>query len=55
MSLGHTTHTVTEAGGFTFPAGSQFLANLSFIGNDPVYFKQPAKFDPDRFIGPDGK
>merc|ERR1712192_73135 len=55
LSLNHRNTTSTEAGKWVFPAGSVFFANLSAIMMDPVSFPNPEQFDPERFIGPDGR
>ena len=49
------TLSTTQMDGFTFPAGSVFFANLSFIMKDPNNFPQPEMFDPARFIGDNAK
>jgi len=55
LSVTHRTLAATKADGFTFPSGSVFLANLSFIMNDSKNFPQPELFNPERFLGTDGK
>jgi len=55
MSLLHSTLAPTKVGQYSFPKGSIFSANLSFITNDPAYFDNPEEFRPDRWIGLDGK
>ena len=42
-----------SVGGYTVPAGSTVFANLFWIMNDPAYWSEPDKFDPDRFINPE--
>ena len=54
MSLIHSTTDVTKVGDYVFPKGSRFAANLSFITNDDN-FRKPGVFNPDRWIGLDGK
>ncbi|KAL3675926.1 hypothetical protein R1sor_025874 [Riccia sorocarpa] len=39
--------------GYDIPAESKILVNAWWIGNNPAYWKNPEKFDPDRFA--DGK
>jgi len=55
MSLLHSTLAPTKVGQYSFPKGSIFSANLSFITNDPAYFDNPELFRPERWIGQDGK
>eukprot|EP00092_Neocalanus_flemingeri_P003772 GFUD01004058.1.p1 GENE.GFUD01004058.1~~GFUD01004058.1.p1 ORF type:complete len:486 (-),score=123.42 GFUD01004058.1:441-1898(-) len=55
VSIAHRTLAPTEVKDFKFPAGSVFFANLSFIMKDPENFPQPEVFNPERFIGTDGK
>ena len=55
LSIAHRTLATTEVEGFTFSAGSAFFANLSFIMKDPNNFPRPDLFDPERFLGDDGK
>ena len=55
MSLLHRTMNETIVGEYVFPKGSIFVANLSFITNDSDIFSQPEVFNPDRWIGPDGR
>ena len=54
LSISHKTTTRTQVGPYSFPRRSMFMANLSFIMNDPEYFTQPELFKPERLIGPDG-
>uniref|UniRef100_A0AC34RF78 Cytochrome P450 n=1 Tax=Panagrolaimus sp. JU765 TaxID=591449 RepID=A0AC34RF78_9BILA len=39
-----------EIDGFKFPAGTMVLPQISIAMNDPEYFPDPEKFDPERFI-----
>jgi len=55
FSLIHKTTVNTKVEGFSFPTGSIFFANLSFIMNDPKEFEWPELFNPERHIRPDGK
>jgi len=55
LAIAHTTLAATEVEGFKFPAGSKFLVNLSFIMKDPRNFPEPELFNPERFLGADGK
>lgn len=40
-----------EVGGYTVQEGSQILVNVWAIGRDPVTWKDPNTFNPERFIG----
>ena len=55
MSLLHITREKTVVDGFKIPVGSAVVANLSFITNNPSTFVRPEEFNPDRWIGQDGK
>lgn len=39
-----------SAGGYTVPAGSNILINAYMMHHDENYFKDPLKFDPERFV-----
>ena len=55
MSLMHTTRSSTTVGEFTFPKGSLFTANLSHISHDPEVITDPHVFNPERWVGNDGR
>ena len=42
-----------QAGPYRIPKGATVLSGLYFIMNDPTYFKDPEKFNPERFIDPE--
>jgi cytochrome P450 len=44
-----------QAGPYTIPKGASILSGLYFIMNDPAQFKDPEKFNPERFIDPNTK
>lgn len=39
-----------ELGGYIIPPGCMLSVNIYEIHRDPRYFKNPEKFDPDRFL-----
>jgi len=43
------TETVTLAGGATVDAGVRVMVSLLGLHQDPEFFPNPEKFDPDRF------
>jgi len=55
MSLPHRTTRPTEVDGYRFPENTIFMANISFMMNDPEYFDRPQEFNPDRFMTSDGR
>jgi len=55
MSLFHATTAPTTVGPYKFPKGSGFVVNLSFISHNPEVIQDPLVFNPDRWIGADGK
>ena len=55
MSLIHLLNKTTEVNGYIFPEGSLWAVNLSFITHDPQNFEEPFDFNPNRWIGSDGK
>ena len=54
ISILHCTTEVTKVDDYVFPKGSLFAANLSFITNNHN-FNRPDTFNPERWIGSDGK
>ncbi|KAG9450853.1 hypothetical protein H6P81_010818 [Aristolochia fimbriata] len=40
--------------GFHIPAGTQLIVNAWKIQRDPNYWLHPLKFEPERFLGPEG-
>ena len=44
-----------QAGPYTIPKGASVLSGLYFIMNNPAYFKNPEKFNPERFLDPETK
>ena len=55
VSIPHKTTKPTIVEGFAIPEGSLFITNVSFIMNDPKFFKNPNQFDPSRFIDTHGR
>ena len=55
LALTHRTRRWVEVEGFTFPPNSAFMSNLQFIMRDPNNFQHPETFNPERFIGEDGR
>ncbi|KFM81413.1 Cytochrome P450 2C20, partial [Stegodyphus mimosarum] len=45
----------TKIQGYRIPRRSIVIANLWTINNDPEIYPEPSKFDPNRFLGKDGK
>ncbi|CAG0879152.1 unnamed protein product [Darwinula stevensoni] len=43
-----------EIGGYFFPKGTAFMANLYSCHMNPKFWPDPEKFDPGRFLNPDG-
>ena len=55
MSLIHSLTKSTKVEEYTYPEGSLFTVNLSWITHNPHNFENPSEFNPLRWIGPDGK
>ena len=55
LSLPHRLTRPTEVEGYHFPENTIFMANISFMMNDPEYFDRPQEFNPDRFMTSDGR
>ena len=55
LAVGHQTRGWVEVEGYTFPPGSDFMSNLQFIMRDNNNFENPETFNPERFIGEDGR
>ena len=55
MTLLHSLDKSTVVEDYTYPAGSLFTVNLSWITNDPNNFEKPSEFNPLRWLGQDGK
>jgi len=55
VSLPHITTSATRVGKFSFPPQTMFFANLSFFSHDPHHWKDPHKFNPERFLSDEGR
>ena len=55
LALAHQTKSSVLVDGFSFPPNSTFMSNLQFIMRDPNNFDNPETFNPERFIGEDGR
>ncbi|XP_060078047.1 cytochrome P450 2B1-like [Ylistrum balloti] len=55
LSVPHGARKDFEFRGMAIPKGCTILANLDSVHFDPNIFKDPTKFNPERFIGEDGK
>lgn len=53
--LGRYTTAPIELGGYNVPAGSTCIASQYSMHRDPRYWRDPVTFDPDRWLGPDGR
>uniref|UniRef100_A0AC34PX29 Cytochrome P450 n=1 Tax=Panagrolaimus sp. JU765 TaxID=591449 RepID=A0AC34PX29_9BILA len=55
VNLWHTTTKDVEIHGYKLPAGTKITYQMSQIFNNDKYFKNPDKFDPERFLDKTGK
>uniref|UniRef100_A0AC34Q186 Cytochrome P450 n=1 Tax=Panagrolaimus sp. JU765 TaxID=591449 RepID=A0AC34Q186_9BILA len=55
VNLWHTTTKDVEIHGYKFPTGTIITYQMSQIFNNNKYFKNPDKFDPERFLDKTGK
>jgi cytochrome P450 len=54
-AIPHSTNTSFELEGYTIPKGTIILGHLHYILNDPNYWKEPRRFNPERFLDSEGK
>ncbi|XP_035692181.1 cytochrome P450 2J6-like [Branchiostoma floridae] len=55
LSVPHMAGPGATLNGYEIPQNTQVYANLWSLHMDPEYWPEPERFDPARFIGPDGK
>ncbi|XP_078603926.1 cytochrome P450 2U1-like [Branchiostoma floridae x Branchiostoma japonicum] len=55
LGLPHATTQQVKLAGFDIPAGTQVLMNLHSLHVDPVYWPDPDRFDPGRFLDTEGR
>ncbi|OWF47049.1 cytochrome P450 2B5-like [Mizuhopecten yessoensis] len=55
LSVGHGARTDIHFRGMMIPRGSIIIPNLNSVMTDPDLFEDPQKFNPDRFLGKDGR
>lgn len=55
IGLPHVSAKDTTIMGYTVPKGSILMANIWDVHHDPKIWKEPKKFNPDRFLTPEGK
>ncbi|XP_078687369.1 cytochrome P450 2U1-like [Branchiostoma floridae x Branchiostoma belcheri] len=55
LTVPHAAVQDTTFRGYHIPAGTQIIANLWSTLTDPEFWPDPERFDPRRFLGPDGK
>jgi cytochrome P450 len=51
----HFTSQAVTLGDYIIPKGTVIFGSLYHVMNDPEHFKDPHKFNPDRFLDKDGK
>lgn len=55
LSFLHTTNEDTIISGRVIPKGATVMQNIYAVHNDPKQWKDPEKFDPDRFFDSNNK
>ncbi|XP_078620699.1 cytochrome P450 2U1-like [Branchiostoma floridae x Branchiostoma japonicum] len=55
LGIPHATTQQVQVAGFDIPAGTQVLMNLHSLHLDPVYWPDPDRFDPGRFLDAKGR
>ena len=53
-SVLHRVEETVELSGYTIPKDTLIIPNLHRMHMDPRYWTDPERFNPDRWIGPDG-
>ncbi|CAH1275335.1 unnamed protein product [Diabrotica balteata] len=48
--IGRTLHEDIDAGDMVFPSGCSVIIGTVFVHRNPIYWPDPLKFDPDRFL-----
>ncbi|OWA52694.1 Cytochrome P450 2J6 [Hypsibius exemplaris] len=55
LGVDHCAAEDTTFAGYSIPKGAWLTANLRFIHHNDAWWDQPDKFDPSRFLGPEGE